>query len=415
MSEDQQKNTETDQAKRRFRHLWLVLVGVVVLAIICCLAWNAGWWDFRSVDEKLAAIDTELAIADSENAAIYYTRFFTDPDNATILDDLFIHTPSAYADPWADSENPELAAELKTHQAFTQKLLEISQMPKARFPVVYVDPSTDSALRLADLREVTFVLSWAAANDLAEGRIDAAHTKYQCQMQLARHLKQQPTSPYRILGISIEHVALGNIRRAVMRAEITPEQLRSLEMILEAPDKQDAKHAEIAARVDRLIRQKERSQLPPTALVLEERHNQWVFVQKERSQLPPAERFKQWRLARASGKQREQRQRLFRLRVEATRRATPILIALRRYKEETGVWPETLEQIGPKLSEEILTDPQNDGLFVYKREGDSFIFYSKGPNGVDEHGSYSRPADDWPIWPMKINKVPTASAEKQQE
>ena len=89
------------------------------------------------------------------------------------------------------------------------------------------------------------------------------------------------------------------------------------------------------------------------------------------------------------------------LRLDATRRATPILDAIHRYKHETGAFPETLEQIKAQLPEEAFIDPQNGGPFVYKREGDNFVFYSKGPNGVDEHGAYSKPADDWPIWPKK--------------
>ena len=80
----------------------------------------------------------------------------------------------------------------------------------------------------------------------------------------------------------------------------------------------------------------------------------------------------------------------------------PILIALRRHKEKTGVWPESLEQIEPKLPEQMLIDPQNNGSFVYKRHVDNFIFYSKGPNGIDEGGSSSGMVDDWLIWPRKI-------------
>ena len=79
-----------------------------------------------------------------------------------------------------------------------------------------------------------------------------------------------------------------------------------------------------------------------------------------------------------------------------------ILIALRRHKQLTGMWPETLEQIEPKLPEQMLTDPHNNGSFIYKLAGDDFIFYSKGPNGIDEGGAASKPADDWAIWPRKI-------------
>ncbi|MHC4497227.1 MAG: hypothetical protein ACYSYM_15540, partial [Planctomycetota bacterium] len=74
--------------------------------------------------------------------------------------------------------------------------------------------------------------------------------------------------------------------------------------------------------------------------------------------------------------------------------------------EETGAWPETLEQLEPRLPEQMLTDPQNNGPFVYRRDEGSFIFYSKGANGIDERGSYSGAADDWPIWPLRINKIP---------
>ncbi len=169
-----------------------------------------------------------------------------------------------------------------------------------------------------------------------------------------------------------------------MRDRVSEEQLRSLETILENPPNRNEADVEIAARVNLLIEE------------------------KERSHLPLVERFKQWLVGRGSRKQREKRQRLIRLRLEATRRATPILIALARHKEETGVWPETLERIEPKLPEQMLTDPQNNGPFVYRRDGARFIFYSKGPNGADERGSYSRPADDWPIWPLNFKIIPAS-------
>ncbi len=373
------------------RHRFVV-IALVVAAVLGFIVLKALFLDPRSIDEQLAAIDAELAIPDEENAAVYYRRFFADPNNAAILDDLSHHTPSAYRKPWRDDEYPELAAKLKKHRAFIQNLLDISEMPKACFPV-YPETNSDWWEITKDMRRVLFVLSWAAANDLAERRAAAAFEKYQCQMNFARQLEQQPgyRGYYRNVGIAIEAVAMGNIRRAVMRQETTPEQLRSLENILEIPIDRIEGHAEIAARVERLIEEKEWSQLP--------------FIEK----------LKEWWLGPKARREREQRQRLMQLRLEATRRATPVLIALRFYKEKTGAWPETLEEIEPKLPPQMLIDPQNNGSFLYKRDGDSFLFYSKGPNGIDEHGSYKRPADDWPIWPLEISKVPTRSADKQKE
>jgi hypothetical protein len=80
-----------------------------------------------------------------------------------------------------------------------------------------------------------------------------------------------------------------------------------------------------------------------------------------------------------------------------------IMVALRRYKNEHGHWPQTLERIKPWVTEEVLTDPHTNGPFVYKLTNDGFILYSKGKNNIDEAGQKKDGADDWPIWlPKKI-------------
>jgi len=363
---------------------------IAVVTIICVLVWQGGWLDFQSVDERLAAIDAELAIPDSENAAVYLEKFLTDPGNAATLDDLSDLSPSAYVEPWTSSDNPELAAELKKHGAFMQKLRDVFQMQKARFPA-YPNPADGQWQMLNDMRRVTFILSSAAANDLAEGRIDAAFSKYRCQMQLARHLEQQPATLYKLVGVAIEAVALGNIRKAVMWDEIEPEQLRLLEAILKIPVDRGEQHAELTAKIDRLVHE------------------------KERSEMSTVQRLKYLWVGRKAQREQERRRPLIYLRRDATRRAIPILFAMRRHKERTDEWPETLEQIEPKLPEESLIDPQNNGPFVYKRNSDSLVFYSRGPNGIDEHGSYKRPADDYPSWTLGIDKAPAASAEDREE
>jgi hypothetical protein len=368
MSEDKPQNKKTEKTKRHPWKFLAVLFVVFIVAIVCCFIWQKHLWNVGSIDEQLAAIDAELAIFDFENAAVYYMRFLSDPNNASILDDMSGYAPSAYCEPWADSEHPELAAKLKKHSTFIQTLLDISEIKQARFPV-YPDPSS-----MANMRRVTFILSWAAANDLAEGRIYAAYSKYQCQFKLAYQLQQQPGTCYRLVAIAIEAVALGNIKRAVMRDEITQEQLRLLETMLETPSNQDKVNDEITDRIDRLIVEKEMSKLPLVA-----RLKYLLHGSANRNSLRRGEQ-KQLQM------------------INTRKQAIRILIALRHYKQETGVWPETLEQIEPKLPEQILVDPQNNSSFVYKLDNDSFIFYSKGPNGIDEGGSSSGSADDGPIW-----------------
>jgi hypothetical protein len=381
MSEDKKRKRKTDKDKHRIGRFWSVFVILAAVAIICCLTWKISLWNSRSVDAQLAAIEAARAIPDAENTAIYYTRLLTDPNNTFTLDGLTSYTPSAYVEPWLDSEHPELAAELKTHRTFIQTLLNISEMQEARFPV-YPSPDSDSFQVLRNVRKAVYVLSCAAANDLAEGRIDAAYSKYRCQLKFARHLQQQPAAIYKLVGIAIEALAYSNIKTAVMQDDITQEQLSSLETALEILQNYCSEDDEIADKVNNLIERKERSQQPLT------------------------ERLKEWWHALRIQKQDKKRLHQTRLRMLSSQRATRILIVLRRHKKKTGAWPETLEQIEPTLTNEILTDAQNNGPFVYKHDGEDFVFYSKGHNSIDEGGSHSGPADDWLIWPLKIKKIP---------
>ncbi len=89
-----------------------------------------------------------------------------------------------------------------------------------------------------------------------------------------------------------------------------------------------------------------------------------------------------------------------------TTRGLRIVIALQRYRSETGRWPEGLDAIRSSLPTVILTDPLSKGPFVYKPSGDMFTLYSKGENNVDEDGRHkSDGPDDWPIWPGRKREM----------
>jgi hypothetical protein len=87
-----------------------------------------------------------------------------------------------------------------------------------------------------------------------------------------------------------------------------------------------------------------------------------------------------------------------------------LTIALRRYKNKTGHWPDSLDEVKPLAAEEIFVDPMNGDSFVYKLTDENFRLYSKGKNNIDEDGQYNstwdpnsrqwkEKEDDWPIWP----------------
>jgi hypothetical protein len=106
------------------------------------------------------------------------------------------------------------------------------------------------------------------------------------------------------------------------------------------------------------------------------------------------------------------------LRTISQQRGALLTIALRRYKNKTGHWPESLNEVKPLAAEEIFVDPLNGDSFAYKLTNGNFELYSKGKNNIDENGQYNsswdpnsrqykEEEDDWLIWPPMGTKRKT--------
>ena len=80
-------------------------------------------------------------------------------------------------------------------------------------------------------------------------------------------------------------------------------------------------------------------------------------------------------------------------RSKADVQATLSIIAMLRYKQDTGSYPEDLEQlIADAYLKELPMDPYSDKPLVYKKTGDSFVLYSLGPD-FDDDGGVENPKD----------------------
>ena len=102
-------------------------------------------------------------------------------------------------------------------------------------------------------------------------------------------------------------------------------------------------------------------------------------------------------------------------RSKADVQATLSIIAMLRYKQDTGSYPEDLEQlIADAYLKELPMDPYSDKSLVYKKTGDSFVLYSLGPD-FDDDGGVENPKDsqkrrqegpgDEVFWPVPKSQI----------
>jgi hypothetical protein len=357
----------------------LLLIAIIVIIIFLCLSF---WFtkQYYSVDKQLVAIEAACAIPDSENAVTIYNELLKEYDKSIFkptfltpeLDDL------TRKQPWSSKDYPELAKWFEEQQDIIEKLLPASNFGKCLFPILIPLPEGLTARneRLITIHQWALFLVRSANNDIAEGRVDQGLRKYLCSIHMGRHIRQQPVAMDFLVGIVIETLGLQNIRFLIMADDITDEHLQIIETDLIDTDKNWDKVWENVLEVENLYGRK----MPKTGSLLKQLKDLW---QKRKNLEATLNRIQE-----------------IHLRACADHYGSHIMIALRRFKKETGRWPESLEQIKGLVSQDILIDPQNNGPFVYKLTDNCFSLYSIGINNIDEGGRYSKGPDDRPIWPL---------------
>lgn len=75
---------------------------------------------------------------------------------------------------------------------------------------------------------------------------------------------------------------------------------------------------------------------------------------------------------------------------ETSRRAAHLLVALRAHRLEHGDWPAALGELPARFHGTEFRDPFSGAPFGYRRTEDGFVFYSVGPDGVDNGGMPGR-------------------------
>jgi hypothetical protein len=390
MVEQKAKKKEQESGKRMAKWIWYVAIAILIVAIGCYCLSKAGLLDFQTVDQQLAAIEAAHAIPDEENAAIIYYQLMQDYDKRLLWPDCMYQDDDlaslTWREPWLSKDYPELAQWLKDQQDIISTLLQASKIEKCRFRIITDSQQINVDMRLLNaMREWTRLLILAVNNDVAEGRIDAGIQKCNCLIQMGKHLCQQPVLINYLVGLPVEAVALNGMKTIILQGEPTENHLKIIEAAMLSTENNWNKDSAKILEVERLYEKKQSG----------------FFYRLKRL----------WRAL--SEEDTFNRIHTIYLRQIAIRRGSRILIALRRYKNTNGRWPETLDGIKDLVPEEILVDSINGGSFVYKLTEENFTFYSKGENNIDDGGEYSNKsgADDWPIWPTSSRKTKNEKAD----
>lgn len=367
------------------RHLlfFTILAGVFLTAIILFVVHSRGK---PSALDQLKAIEAARAIPDEENAATHYTRI-VEMDPQLQLPEVPGQNIEyiTRASPWRSHEYPEVAEWIQSHNPVIEALLAIRQIEKCVHPLV--DSSHPYSVgfdpHLTPMRQWAFLLARAACNDLTEGKKHDALSKVQTLYQMSVHLRQQPTFNSFLLSTALETVALHVQDTFTMLGQATNEDLNQLaDMTGAFGNEFDSLFQETKEVEDLLDRR-----LLDAISAWGRLRNWW-----DRLHIQP---------------NLEASARRFYIRMLANRRASRILVELRRSKNRTGNWPKSLDQIESHVPDIVLIDPHCDSSFVYRRTDAEFILYSIGFNGRDENGRFEigravfGDAGDWPIWPRR--------------
>jgi len=386
----QNQNKDARQTIRWRKRVWLIPTAIALLAIVASFLWIVGFWrDSRSADERLAEIEATRAIPASENAAIIYGELLRDPNGVpqmqgvSTLSNEQTHARVLY-EPWLTKDYPELAAWVEKQQFIIDRLMNASQFEECRFPVSIDAYDSNKVERLVAMYVWAELLGMAANNDVAEGRTDAAITKWRCLLQLANHLRQQSLLLDHLMANGVPQFAWPTIARLVVEGNLTEAQLQAVEALPQPLTDIWARYLQEIHTVEDLQERKLLTQYRPLQRV-KFRLSSWFDHITGKGSQETCDQAAMLYLSDIT-----------------MARTTRIFAALKRYRNATGHWPESLDEIRASLSAEVLLDPFNKSPFIYKPQANSFRLYSTGSNRIDESSQRdSEAGDDWPIWPMQ--------------
>lgn len=314
----------------------------------------------------------------------------------------------------ADHIKP-LRAALAEARAALAEARKLADRPRGRYAVAWAPdylstptPHLNAARRLARL------LRWDAALCCQDGDVEGALASCRCAVNVGRSLGDDPFIFAQIARRSIVHDAVEDLQRVLAQGQPSAKSLRAVQQLLE----DEATHAGLltALRGERagyhhMIRNMENGTVPlekgdkrglPRTIAVRELGAQFVDYLRRMNEAIEILR----------GPLDQQAARLARLEsgikgapdltrtlfpavgrlAEAERRhraelhAAAVGLALERFRQETGRWPDKLEEMAPKYLKPVPLDPYDNQPLRYRRLKDGAVVYAVGPDGKDDGG-----------------------------
>jgi hypothetical protein len=365
------EKTTGDSGRRRAER-WRALLAIAFPAgaILALAGWlSYGKWWGRSAWEQLVALNRAHLLAPEENAATVYDRLVADPNWWVAALKPLTSPESVTPGPSGPDTHPDVIPE-QIAASIMAILREAARYDKCYFTITEFSRRQD---RIGMIRRGAQIMAFAARADGRAGRTQEAIEKLEAVVRVARHLAQQPLMSDFLAALGIEAFAWRAVGDLLVNADVTEEQLRTMEALVPSLKDSWRKEAALAMKVEGLL----------------------VQVGMEESSVQEKLAYLWHGAGSASAYDNENIHGLY-LRLLADRRGTRLLIALRRYKSRTGSWPRRLDDIRANVPKEALLDPYSRGRpFVYRATGESPLLYSTGPNQLDQLGQ----GDDWRLWP----------------
>jgi hypothetical protein len=450
-------------------HTGIHIFLVTVVMILYFWPQNGSWYPYR-FNDRLAALESERAVPDTNNAAVRYRELFAGMDMNDRPESVFNEYGSLRSDllgrPWNGQAHPDAATWFDAQSDTLSRLLAIGQMKQCCWPI-RADTYDDETVPYDSLRRCISMIAAAGNRDLGEGRLPDAMAKCFCLLQMADHLHQQTEHVDFLIGFKSEDMAeriikqslvennpsdeiLDDISRHMPSAAnswsddwsrfLQYEKLRYINLLARAYEKDAEGRVRFAAGIALSKEDQKRNgvfrlywlmNMPLDPHKVEGMADQFFgrFEALNKPDYPLAssghgilEPFSPGGLSKAlcntlrwaaeflsdgftyDHLHESQASHL------ANRRGTWLMLGLREYKNEHGVWPESLDSIAPHVPAEAFSDPITGEAFVYQREGEAFRLYSKGPNRTDDAGRYRYvpesgiDEDDLSIWPLSVRE-----------